>query len=590
VNQRLGDFTTDRRVLILSAMAFVIGGIGALVAYALLWLIDAFTNLAFYGRLSSAHVNPGAGFSRGPWMVLVPVAGGLVIGAMARFGSEKIRGHGIPEAMEAILIGGSRIEAKVAVLKPLSSALSIGTGGPFGAEGPIIMTGGAFGSLFAQFFHLSSAERKTLLVAGASAGMAATFGTPVAAVLIAVELLLFEWKPRSFVPVAIASATAAAIRPHLFDAGAVFPMQATGIVPLGGLAGALGLGVFVGLGACVLTMMVYASEDLFARLPFHWMWWPAIGGAIIGIGGLVEPRALGVGYDNIRLLLDGRLVGGALLSLLFVKAIIWSLSLGSGTSGGVLAPLLIMGGAIGAATGHILGVEGSGFWAMVGMGAMIGGTMRSPLTAIIFMLELTRNIDSLLPLLIACAAAFAVNVLLMRRSILTEKMARRGHHVVREYTVDPLELARVSSCMTTDVETLPVDMPLAEATGFFAASSAESDPRKRHAGYPVVNETGRVVGMIARSDILAAKVVADDDSRLEDIISSPPVVGHPNEPVARVAERMAEAGVGRVPIVADDVLVGILTRRDVLRARSSSLAAERRRGRILGPRIPGRAG
>ena len=360
--ERLGDFTTDRRVVVTSAMAAVVGVAAAFVATGLLKLIDLFTGLAFHGRLSFSPATP-LGHDLGPWVIGVPVAGALVIGLMARYGSEKIRGHGIPEALEAILIGRSRIDAKVALLKPLSSAMSIGTGGPFGAEGPIIMTGGAFGSLFAQLFHLSDAERKTLLVAGAAAGMAATFGTPVAAVLLAVELLLFEWKPRSLIPVALAAGVAAGLRPLLLDGGALFPVDPTQTLPGSGLPFAVAVGVTAGLASSVLTLLVYGCEDLFGRLRFHWMWWPAIGGAVIGVGGLIEPRALGVGYENIRrLLADGRL-GTALASLLIVKAVIWSVSLGSGTSGGVLAPLLIMGGALGALEANLIPVGSPATWA-----------------------------------------------------------------------------------------------------------------------------------------------------------------------------------------------------------------------------------
>jgi chloride channel protein, CIC family len=583
--RQLGDFTTDRRVLLLGAMSLVVGSMGAGAAWALIKLIGLVTNLVFFGRLSTSSASP-AGNHLGAWILVIPVAGGLVIGFMARFGSEKIRGHGIPEAMEAILIGGSRVEPKVAVLKPLSSALSIGTGGPFGSEGPIIMTGGAFGSLFAQFFHLTGSERKTLLVAGAAAGMSATFGAPVAAVLIAVELLLFEWKPRSFIPVAIASSTAAAIRPYVIDRAILFPVAPH--VPLGarGLVAALALGVLAGVASSGLTAMVYGAEDLFGRLPIHWMWWPAIGGLIVGLGGLIEPRALGVGYENIRSMLDGRFVGTALLSLLIVKAIIWSLSLGSGTSGGVLAPLLMMGGAIGVLTARWLGLADAGFGAMIGMAAMLGGTMRSPLTALVFTFELTHDPNALLPLLVACSASFAVTVLVMPRSILTEKVARRGHHVVREYSVDPLELTRVRQVMSERVEPLPATMPAGDAVVFFGGTE---DAAKSHAGYPVVDGGGKVVGVVTRSDVMADTV--SDDDRVADLMTVPAIVATLDEPVARAAERMALSGVGRLPVVdRDGALAGILSRRDVLRARADAASAESLRERIRTPvrrRAPG---
>src|SRR5262245_735316 len=375
-----GDFTANRRVLVVTFMAVLIGITSAFVALGLTKLIGFFTNLVYYQRLSFGDlISPAAGAQQlGIWAVAIPVIGGLLIGLMARYGSEKIRGHGIPEALEAILIGRSRMEARVAVLKPLSSALSIGTGGPFGAEGPIIMTGGAFGSLFAQGFHLSAAERKTLLVAGAAGGMSAIFSTPVAAVLLAVELLLFEWKPRSFIPVASAAAVAGALRVPLMGAGPVFVTRAHPPLAFVGLASALALGLAAGFASGGLTRLVYASEDFFGKLPIHWMWWPAIGGLVVGLGGLLYPRALGVGYDVIRDLLNARLIGMFLLGLLITKAVIWAIALGSGTSGGVLAPLMIMGGALGALVGPWLPGGDPGVWAGLGMGARMGGTMRGP--------------------------------------------------------------------------------------------------------------------------------------------------------------------------------------------------------------------
>ncbi|HYD16352.1 MAG TPA: chloride channel protein, partial [Hyphomicrobium sp.] len=334
-----GDFTTDRRVLFIMLLAILVGSAGAGAAWALLKLIALVTNLVWAWSWSTGDMTP-AHAGRSAWMVFAPAVGGLIIGLMARFGSEKIRGHGIPEAIEAILIGRSRMSPKVAVLKPLSSAISIGTGGPFGAEGPIIMTGGAIGSLFAQCLHLTDVERKTLLVAGAAAGMTAIFGTPVAAVMLAVELLLFEWKPRSVLPVIIAVVVSAALRPFLMGDGPLFPYEAHVALPWWGLLACAGAGVVAGLQSGAMTRLLYTTEDLFERLPIHWMWWPALGGLVVGLGGLIEPRALGVGYDVIRDLLSDHMVLGAAVSLLAVKSFIWIVALSSGTSGGVLAPLL----------------------------------------------------------------------------------------------------------------------------------------------------------------------------------------------------------------------------------------------------------
>jgi H+/Cl- antiporter ClcA len=442
-----GDFTAEVRLLWICALAVVIGAACAYVAVLLLSMIALFTNLFYYQEFSLVSRLPGES-SLGYAAVLVPVLGGLIIGLMARFGSERIRGHGIPEALEAILIGRSRMSPRVAVLKPLSSAISIGSGGPFGAEGPIIMTGGAFGSIVAQAFRLTAVERKTLLVAGAAGGMTATFGTPVAAVLLAVELLLFEWKPRSFIPVALASAVAAVVRPYLLGPAPLFAVTAHGRLELAALLSSALLGLMAGGLAMFLTAAVYAMEDLFHRLPIHWMWWPALGGLVVGIGGLFQPRALGVGYDVIDDLLQGKYVPGMLMGLIAVKCCIWSVALGSGTSGGVLAPLLIMGGALGALVSGVLPGGDRSLWPLVSMAAVMGGTMRSPLTGAVFALELTYDIQTLPALLIATVVAHAFTVLVMRRSILTEKVARRGHHISREYAVDPLERICVGEVMS----------------------------------------------------------------------------------------------------------------------------------------------
>src|SRR6266576_1877768 len=432
----------------------------AWVALALLRLIGLVTNLAFFQRWDVALVSP-AGNTLGWLVVLVPVAGSLIIGFMARYGSERIRGHGIPEALESILIGGSRVEPRVAFLKPLSAAISIGTGGPFGAEGPIIMTGGAFGSMLAQFFKLTSAERKTLLVAGAAGGMSATFASPLAAVLLAVELLLFEWKPRSMIPVALASATAAATRRYIIGLGPLFPVPPHPVfIGPAGLVGCAVVGLLAGALSALLTLAVYAAEDAFRLLPIHWMWWPALGGLVVGVGGLVFPQALGVGYDTIGALLQGDVPARVIVGTLFVKSVIWSVSLGSGTSGGVLAPLLLMGGALGGVEAMFLPNEGTGFWPLVSMGAILGGTMRSPFTGIVFALELTHDVNMLLPLLVSVAIAHAFTVLSLPRSTPTEKVARRGFHLSREYAVDPLEILFVREVLRTNVLAIDGDTPV----------------------------------------------------------------------------------------------------------------------------------
>jgi chloride channel protein, CIC family len=578
----LRDFTTDSRVLILSAIAIGIGMLGTGAAYVLQWLIGLITHVAYYGTFATHMVSP-AGAHLHLWSVLIPVAGGLVVGFMARYGSEKIRGHGIPEAIEAILIGGSRIEPKVAVLKPVSSAIAIGTGGPFGAEGPIIMTGGALGSLIGQMLNLSAAERKTLLVAGAAAGMSATFGTPVAAVLLAIELLLFEWKPRSFIPVATAATVAAVLRPLLIGTAPLFPMALHNTQGWPELLICLFIGLLEGCGSGILTTLVYAFEDLFRHLPIHWMWWPAIGGLAVGLGGLIAPRSLGVGYDIIADLLNNQLTIGVILALVIVKALIWSIALGSGTSGGVLAPLLIMGGALGAVAGHFIPIGDPGYWAMIGMAAIMGGTMRSPLTGIVFLIELTHNFGALLPLLIASTTAYAVTVLLLRRSILTEKLARRGQHITREYVVDPFEITRIGDVMVRSVDTLPGNMRVEDAVSFFTSEPAAGE--RRHKSYPVIGDGQRLVGLVTRADALRWLMQGwTPGTTLASVLAgSEPLVGHPDQLVGELADRMAADNIGRVPVVERGSLrlVGIVARKDLLHVRARMVREERERQPVL---------
>ncbi|WP_242098585.1 chloride channel protein [Sphingomonas sp. CROZ-RG-20F-R02-07] len=557
-------------MIMLAGAAIVVGTGAAFGAWILLKLIAVATNLFWFGRVSAAPAEI-ADAHVGLAVVAIPVVGSLMIGLMARFGSEKIKGHGIPEAIEAILYGESRLPLKVAALKPLSSAISIGSGGPFGAEGPIIMTGGAIGSLFAQCFHLSAAERKTLLVAGAAAGMTGIFGTPIAAILLAIEVLLFEWKPRSFVPVVVATLVAFAWRPMLLGAGPLFPFAAAPVHawwPTGGSA--LGIGVLVGLEAALLSVLLYRVEDAFHRLPVHWMWWPALGGIVVGLGGLIEPRVLGAGYANIQALLDGSLAMRVILTLLVVKAIVWLVALGSGTSGGVLAPLLIMGGAFGALLGQFL--PGSiGFWAMIGMAGMMSGAMRAPLTGALFAVELTGHFDALPATIAAATGAYAISVLIMRRSILTEKIARRGRHILQEYTVDPHEFLQAEQVMTPDPAVLSGTMSIKDAVAFFGDGAT-------HRTYPVVNDSGRLLAMVSRSDALRWKVEGElPETSLVEALSDPSQpFAYLHSPIGEVADLMVESGIGRIPIVevGTDRVLGILSRHDLLKVRSARKRAE----------------
>ncbi len=639
----LGDFTLAPRVLWICLWAVPIGALGAGAAWVLLRLIGLITHLVFFGSLSSQLVSPGVG-PHPWWLVLtVPVAGGLVVGIMARYGSEKIRGHGMPEAIEAILIGRSRVEPKVAALKPVSAAISIGTGGPFGAEGPIIMTGGALGSLLAQYLRLSADERKALMVGGAAAGMAATFNAPLASVLLAVELLLFEWRPRSFLPVATAVSVSVLLRIPLLGGAPIFGLDTTGwhigIVPelWCVVTGALG-----GLLAVAVTALVYFSEDTFSRLSslpkprwlrspsaargeagerfsVHWMWWPAIGGLIIGLGGLIQPRALGVGYDVIGDLLSGHATLTLVVSILVVKSLIWGLSLGSGTSGGVLAPVFMIGAALGALEGQFLPAVGPGFWALVGLAAVVGGVMRSPMTGVVFSLELTHAWPALLALLITSTAAYAVSALLLKRSVLTEKVARRGYHLSREYDVDPLEVLFVDEVMHPDPVVLRAEqsLPLPAHTltevlaatvprpgrdpqfpttvlpsagpGTEVADASGSVVRQRL--FPVVDSAGILRGVVSRNQIEGAIGKPLGAATVGELISFAPVVVERDDTLRAVRARFAHYAITAAPVVSDGpdgeaCLVGLVTVEHLLDGRLPDLAEEHHRTRARGPIVP----
>ena len=519
-HSELGDYTATYRIIPISGLAILIGLSSALLAWLLLRLIGLFTNLFYFQRWDTALTPPAANHLG--WIaVFVPVIGGLIVGLMARYGSDRIRGHGIPEAIESILMNGSRVAPKLAILKPISAAVAIGSGGPFGAEGPIIMTGGAAGSIIAQLFHLTSAERKTLLVAGAAAGMAAVFAAPLSAMLLAVELLLFEFKPRSAIPVACACITAGFSRIFLLGTGPLFPTPPhPSVFATSTLGACLICGLLAGVLSMLLSNSIYAVEDWFGKMPIHWMWWPAIGGLVVGIGGLIYPRALGVGYDVIAQLLRGNAPLTLFIGILIVKSIVWIASLGSGTSGGVLAPILMIGGALGGLEGLIFPDCGAGFWPMISMAAVLAGTLEAPFTAIVFSIELTHDFGVMLPLAVGCFVSYGFMALTMKRSILTEKIARRGFHLSREYAVDPLETFLVKEAMQTG------------------------------------------------GDLHAYR--------------NPAVVAHPDEPLRSVVYRMAETGLMRLPVIDDDgECVGLVELQDLLSARIRTLGEERDRDRPL---------
>jgi H+/Cl- antiporter ClcA/CBS domain-containing protein len=568
----------DMRVVLIAGLGIALAVAAGLVAQILTRLIGLVTNLAFFGRISMSFVSP-AGHHLGYGVIVVPVIGGVLVGLMARYGSRAIRGHGIPEAMEQVLTNESRIPARMTFLKPLSAALAIGTGGPFGAEGPIIATGGALGSLVGQWIHVSAQERKTLLAAGAAAGMAATFGSPVSAVLLAVELLLFEYRPRSLIPVSMAAATATAVRAIFSGTAPVFPMPDLAEPHAAALALYVLIGALVGVAAVWVTKAVYAVEDGFEKLPIHWMWWPAIGAVAVGVVGLFAPHTLGVGYDNIEHIVDGHLTGAALAFLCGMKLISWMISLGSGTSGGTLAPLFTIGGGLGALIGAglvwlapSLGVDPR-VAGLVGMAAMFAGASRALLASVVFAFETTRQPLGLLPLLGGCTAAYLYSCLAMRNSIMTEKIARRGVHVAGEYQADFLATRPVREHMSKSVVTLAAADALGEARRFVSSHT----PGSTHQGFPVLNAEGDVVGVLTRRE-LVDPTCGSDEEPLRALIKRPALVLREDQTLRDAVELMARAQVGRLPVVGRGGrrLVGIVTRGDIVAAEARRLREERR--------------
>jgi len=502
----------DKRVLYLSIQAVVNAIVIGVIARGLVYLIDLITNLAFYGKFSFSPASP-AHNTLGFMVIAIPIAGSLIVGLIARFGSKAIRGHGIPEAMEKIIVDESRIPPPITLLKPLSAAISIGTGGPFGAEGPIIATGGAFGSFTGQIMHISPTERKIILSAGACAGMAAIFGSPLAAVLLAIELLLFEFSARSIIPVALACVTGAGMHIWLFSSGPVFPMEHIPVPGNEALLLYILMGVLIGVIASLVSKSVYAVEDLFERLPIHWMWWPAIGAIAVGVTGYFAPYTMGVGYENIEHLLTGHLPLMMIVSLCILKYVSWVISLGSGTSGGTLAPLLTIGGATGALIGMLFMqlFPGSGVnlatAALIGMAAMFAGASRALLTSIIFALETTGQSNGLLPLLGACVAAYFVSFFLMKGTIMTEKIRRRGVATPNDYEPDVLTLILVKKIMSP-LKDLPPDTP----------AVSEND----HLGICI-----QLMGQQSVSELFVTD--KDNHNKIKGVISAAAIMGYYSE-------------------------------------------------------------
>jgi len=573
----------DARVLWISFVAMLLGAVVAVVAKVLTALIGLITNLAFYGSWSYDFSSP-AGNHLGLWVIVVPVIGGLIVGVMARWGSRAIRGHGIPEAMEQVLLNESRIPPRITWLKPVSSAIAIGTGGPFGAEGPIIATGGALGSLIAQLMHVTADERKTLLAAGAAAGMAAVFSAPISAVLLAIELLLFERRARSLIPVALGATVGTGFRYVLEGNAPMFPMPEVGTPTLPAIAAYVVLGLIVGILSVGITRLTYAIEDHFEKLPVHWMWWPALGGVVVGVVGYFMPLTLGVGYSNISAVLSGQIGLGAMLALCLLKLLSWSVALGSGTSGGTLAPLFTIGGAMGGVLGMLLASVAP--WlqvdphlaALVCMAAIFAGASRAFLTSVVFAFETTQQPHGLLPLLGACAAAYLISGLLMRNTIMTEKIVRRGVRVPSDYAADYLDQIYVRDACSRNVVSLRGEQSIAEVRHWLASDGSKT----KHQGFPVLDAHGQLLGVVTRRQLYDATLA--EDTLVRSLIQRAPLVVREDHTLREAADHMVEWDVGRLIVASKDAphrMVGIITRGDLLAAHARRLREARLASRHL---------
>lgn len=555
-----------KRLIVISCLSVAVAAAISIIAKILIYLINLVTNISFYGSFTLGFHSP-ANNHLGVWVIIIPAIGGILVGIMAFYGSKAIRGHGIPEAMEQILVNESNIKPSITFLKPISSAIAIGTGGPFGAEGPIIATGGALGSTLGQLFKITANERKIILAAGATAGMSAIFGTPIAAVFLAIELLLFEFSPKSILPVALACITGAAGHHLLFEAGPVFPMPDL-LTPSNLALGIYSfMGIIIGFLSLGVTKIVYVIEDVFEELPIHWIWWPAIGGLAVGVIGFFAPHTLGVGYDNITGILSGRWPLTLICTLCLCKFMSWAIALGSGTSGGTLAPLLTIGGAAGAIIGSITLIlfPNSGvsipMAALIGMSAMFAGASRAYLTSITFALEATMQSHALLPLLGACTAAYMVSFFLMENTIMTEKIARRGIFTPDSFEPDVLQKMHVSQVISDEGTVINVNNSIADVRSWVNANSITDNY------FIIVNNDGEFSGTLKLTDIYSSEF--DPEASLQAMLKKEISSSVNSTDTLRYAmETMSKTEVEVLPVLSptDHKVIGILSYRDIISA------------------------
>src|SRR5580693_3452769 len=558
----------EPEVIKVCGCALVVGLVAGLVAEALLQLIYFFTNLFFYGKLSFAVTSP-AHHHLGLWVILIPAIGGLLVGIMIHYWEPTLKGHGIPEAMESVLFGHSRMRIRVAILKPLATAFAIGTGGPFGAEGPIIQTGGALGSLLGQALGLTPYYRRVLLACGAAAGMAATFTAPLAGVLVAIELLLFELRARSFIPVALAAAVATGVRIHFAGWAPLFPTPAFKLTGMKELWLFALLGLFMGVVGIAMIRSLSWLEDFFDGLPIKRaaIWSPAIGAFLLGIIGYFFPRVFGTSYDTIRDMLNDRIAAGHLVGISIAKFGALVISLGSGTTGGVFAPSLVVGGGLGAtfAIGmqHFFPsvVSDPAFYALVAMAAIFGGIARAPFTSIVFLFELSRNPNALLPLIVCVMISDGVVRLFSRDSIMTGKLVKRGLIVLQDYSVPELMRARVEQVMQKQFSVIQAEDELRTVLETFVPGDM--------ALIPVVDKEGALVGIVEPHDLLRTET-PDHHFTMRELARQDFVLAYAGELVDLIQRDMMLKNTENVVVVESNGLrkpIGVARANDILQLR-----------------------
>ena len=571
--RRTAEEREEARIGLLTLISGGIGFAAGIIAYILYHLIGLLTNLFFYQRIDISFASPQ--FNKlGLLVVLVPAFGGLVAGLMIKYGSTKIIGHGIPEAIESVLLGKSKIEPKVGVLKALSAAFTIESGQPFGAEGPIIQTGGAFGSFIGQVISVTPSERRILLAAGAGAGMAATFGTPISAVFLVIELLLFEFRVKSLVPVAIASAIGAWMHIYLITPKPLFSTPGYNFGGLNTLPFYILLGVLSGVLGTALSRGLYKSEDLFRKIPLGQPWLPTLGGLIVGAIGFFVPQTLGVGYDVINNIIDAQVAISLALLILVAKAVSWMLSMGSQTSGGTLAPLFTIGSSLGLVfgTGVVtafpnLGVP-PGVFAIAAMAAVFGTASRAPFASIVFALEVTEDYQGVLPVIVTVVIAELVGEYLMADSIMTEKLTRRGLRVRHIYEYNPLRQIRISMLMSPLVA---VDSKESVLELFRKMNDPHHHLARRKR--VVVLKDGKAVGIAERSQLYEGAARADPQLTVAEVCSKSFLTIKENEFGFEALRLMTLNDVAFLVVVdRDNKPVGYVSRGDLIRAQKDKIA------------------